>query len=585
MAGAGKKKKSKVEEYKEASGGLYGPIPEELGDPSDHFSENSIQLLKHHGTYQQDDRDVRLPRKKEGKDKLYRFMVRTKFPGGAITGDQYLVCDELAAKYGQDDLRITSRQGFQFHGVAKSGLRALIHDLNRLASITTLGGCGDVVRNTMANPVADIDPRYKDCGANLIALAKTISDHFLPKTTAYYDLWIDDEKVTVNDDGTVVFNDGRPTETPEEPIYGKAFLPRKFKIGIATDFDNAVDVYTQDIGVIAVTESGKITGYEILVGGGLGYTHHKKETYPRAGTPLAFVAEEDVVDILTAIVKVQRDHGGRTDRKQARMKYVIDAWGIDKFRETVFEYAGREFPTPKGLHPTAQPDYLGWRQQYQDGLNYVGAWVENGRIRDFPDSFQFKTGLREIIKRFDPSVRMTPHHNVVLANIKDEDVDAVQAMLDEYRIPTDKGIGTLRRMEMACPALPYCGLALSEAERAMPAFIQALEDAGHGDDDVSIRMSGCPNNCSRPASAEIGIVGQGKGQYTVSVGGEFVGTRLNNVLTEKVKFDDLAPMVSDLLNMWKHERQNGERFGDWSYRVGLEELRNRIEAQTAGAKA
>jgi sulfite reductase beta subunit-like hemoprotein len=571
-------KLTKVEGFKETSHGLYGDIGAELGEAKEYFEDPSVQLLKHHGTYQQDDRDSRTARKKAGEGRDWKFMLRTKFPGGSISAEQYLICDDLSGKYGQDDLRITSRQCFQFHGVVRSKLRPLIHDLNKLAAITSLGACGDVVRNTMAPAVADIDERYRDCSADLLATARAISDHFMPATKSYFDLWIDDEKVSVNDDGTVAYLDDLSKKQVDEPIYGKTYLPRKYKIAIGTDFDNSTDVFTNDTGIIAVTKDGKIEGYEIVVGGGLGYTHRKEHTYSRIATPFAFVSADEIIPVLEALVKVQRDNGGRADRRQARMKYLIDQWGMEKFRATVFEYAGREFDAPRGIQPTAQPDYLGWHKQFQDGLNYVGVWIENGRVRDFDGESKFKSGLRQIIERFGPSVRLTPHHNLVIANIKDADVDVVQAILDEHGIPTDKGITTIRRLEMACPALPFCGLALAEAERIMPTFMKALEDGGHGDADVLIRMSGCPNNCSRPRSAEIGVVGSGADRYHLYIGGDYMGTRLCELFMEKLTCEATGAVVNQLLDAWKADRDGDERFGDWSARVDMDVLRGRIAA-------
>ena len=567
---------SGVERIKVESDGLYGAIAEELGQASGHFEEETIQLLKHHGTYQQDNRDTRRDRKKQGLDKDYTMMVRTKFPGGRLNAEQYILCDDLCTKYGQNDLRATSRQDFQFHGVVKGNLHRLIHDLNTLGRMCTLGGCGDVVRNTMAAPVADIDPRYKDAGQDLLALAERISSHFMPRTTAYFDLWIDGEKARVNDDGTVTFERNRPETAPAEPLYGKHYLPRKFKIGLGADFDNSVDLYTQDVGVMAVTENGAIVGYEILAGGGLGFSHAKADTYPRAATPLAFVQHYDVVPVCEAIVKVQRDYGERTNRQQARLKYTIDRLGEARFRELVEQYAGRSLDPPRGVKPSAQPDYLGWRQQIQDGLNYVGVWIENGRIKDFEGGFQFKSGLRAVIERFRPDVRVTPHHNLILANIPDEDVDAVQAMLDEYGIPTDKGISQLRRLEMACPALPLCGLAQSEAERVMPEFIRGLEEAGHGGLDVSFRMTGCPNGCARSVMSEIGLAGKGVGRYTLYVGGDYNGTRIAEEFLPVVKHEDVVLLISRLFTLWLEQRDGDERFGDWSHRVGAERIRQRL---------
>jgi sulfite reductase beta subunit-like hemoprotein len=573
---------SKVEALKESSRGLYGPVADDLAKPTPNFSDDSVQILKHHGSYQQDDRDTRTERKKAGLDKDYKMMVRTKFPAGQLSAEQYLICDDLATKYGQDDMRITSRQDFQFHGVLKKNLRNLVHDLNRLAEITTFGGCGDVVRNTVGCPVADIDPKFKDCGIDLVELSKRISGYFLPKTHSYYDLWLDDEKVEVHEDGTVTFPEKPgPEKAVEDPIYGTRYLPRKFKIGVTADFDNSIDIYTNDAGVMAVTENGRIVGYEILAGGGLGFTQKRPATYPRLASHLGFVQEEDVMPVLEAIVKVQRDLGGRADRRHARLKYLIDDIGLEAFRAKVEEYLGKPLPPARNVTPSAQPDYLGWSKQIQPGLNYVGVWVENGRVRDFEGAHRFRSGLRAIVERFRPDVRLTAHHNIIFANIRDEDVPAVQALLDEYGLPTDKGISTLRRLEMACPALPLCGLAMSEAERVLPGIMSQIEDAGHGDAHVIIRMSGCPNNCSRPRSAELGLIGNGTDRYHVYTGGDPLGTRLCELFMENVHTADVAPLISNLFDAWKADRNAGEAFGDWSARKGVEALR----ATLAGAGA
>ncbi len=563
---------SGVETFKARSGGLYSTLPEDLASDAPNFCEESVQIMKHHGSYQQDNRDTRKERKKAGLDKDYRMMLRTKFPGGRITAEQYLLCDELCDKYGQGDLRATSRQCFQFHGVIKKDFRPLIYDLNKLAKITTIGACGDVVRNTMGNPVADIDAKYKDCSVDLIAMAQKVSTATTPTTKSYYDIWLNDEKATLHDDGTVSFGaDVRGEETPDE-LYGIQYLPRKFKVGFATDFDNSVDVYTQDLGVIAATEDGKIIGYEILAGGGLGFAHTNAKTYPRAGSHIAFVQEDEVLEIILAVIKVQRDYGDRTDRKQARLKYTIDNMGLDTFIARVHEYGGKPFGVARNVKPTAQPDYLGWNKQFQDGLNYVGLWIENGRIKDFDGSHQFRSGIRKIVETYKPSVRVTPHHNIILANIKDEDVEAVQAIIDEHKIPTDKGISTLRRLEMACPSLPLCALAQSEAERYIPTLMDGLEAAGHSDAKIIIRMTGCPNGCARSSSSEIGLVGKGPGRYALHVAGDYLGTRMNKQLLKMVKEEELVPTISTLLDAWKAQRNEDEYFGDWSLRMGNDAL-------------
>ena len=569
-------KLSPVELLKIASGGLYGSIADELEQPTDHFSGDAVQLLKHFGTYQQDDRDARRERRKAGLDRDYKCMVRTKTPGGRMTAEQYLLCDGLATKYGQNDMRITSRQGFQFHGIVKSNLRPLIHDLNNLAKMHTKGACGDVVRNVMAPAVADIDPRFANCATDMIELAGQISDRYLPMTTAYFDLWLNDEKVTLNDDGTITFKSKEPSKPVEEPLYGDRYLPRKFKIGITADFDNSIDVYTQDLGLIATLDGdGRIAGYEVLCGGGLGHSHSKSQTYARLGTHIAHVAPEDLIALIDAVVKVQRDFGNREDRSQARLKYTIDRLGVEEFRAKVSEYAGWELPPAKNIVPAEQPDYLGWHKEKTGGLNWIGVWVENGRIRDFDSSYQYRTGLREIIARFRPSIRLTPHHNVVLANIRDEDMAEVDKMLAAHSMPSYEGVSNLRRMEMACPALPLCGLALSEAERALPGILKEIENRGHGDADITIRMTGCPNSCARPETAEIGIIGRGPNKYNLYVGGDKRGSRMNGLLFEMLTEEQLVPVMSCLIGFWKAEKGDGETFGDWSHRVGVEELAKR----------
>ncbi len=562
-----------IEQLKIDSNGLYGPIADELQNDRTMFEEDTTKLLKHHGTYQQDNRDVRAERRKAKMEKDYSMMVRTKAPGGVMTPEQYLLCDDLADKYGQGDLRITSRQGFQFHGVLKGNLRNLIHDLNHLEKITTLAACGDVVRNVMACPVADIAEEYKDCAEELLGYAYEAFRKFLPASKAYYELWLDDERVRIEPDGGVVFTkDTHGEKGFVDPLYKQQYLPRKFKIGFATDFDNSIDVYTQDVGVIAETRDGRIASYEILAGGGLGHSHSKAETYARLGTHIANVQKEDLLTAMKAIIEVQRDHGDRQNRHQARLKYTIDRLGVEEFTRLVHQYAGKELGAPRGIKVRTQPDYLGWHRQAQDGLWYVGAWVENGRVKDFEGSFRFRSGLRKIVEAFRPSIRLTPHHNVIIANIKDADKAAVQAMLDEHGIPTDKGISPVRRLEMACPALPLCGLALSEAERVMPEVIGGIEKLGHGEDHVMIRMTGCPNSCARPETAEIGIIGRGPNKYNLYAGGDRLGTRMNRLVAEGVTTAELAPRIAAMLSAWQGAGANGQSFGDWSAAKSDEEL-------------
>lgn len=568
---------SGAERLKAESKGLYGALPEDLAQPVDHFSEEGAGILKFHGAYQEDDRDARKERKKLGQDKLYYMMVRTKFGGGKITPEQYIWCDEFASRYGQNDMRATSRQDIQFHGVPKSNLRRLLHDLNVLAHISTLGACGDVVRNTMASPVADIDPRYVDLGFDAVRLAQEINEKAFPKTQAYYELWINDHAVHVNPDGSVRFDRPPTPQEEEDPLYGKTYLPRKFKIAIGADFDNSVDLYTNDVGIMAVTDHDKVIGFEILAGGGLGFSHGREKTYPRLADHVAFVSYDEIWPIVEAIIHVQRDWGDRTDRRQARLKYTVDRLGLETFVGKIYEYAGRTFAPPRGVKPNDHPDFLGWHKQSQPGLNYVGVWVECGRIKDYPGSHQFKSGLRRIVEKFRVSVRITPDQNLILANIHDEDVGAVQNLLDEFSIPTDQNLPRIRRKEMACVALPLCNLATTEAERVMPEVMRGLVAAGFGDEDVVIRMTGCPNGCARSSACEIGLIGKGTNRYVLAVGGDYLGTRLNQVLYPSIEFKDIVPTIGKLLTLWKTTRKTEEHFGDWAHRVGMDYLRQQLE--------
>jgi sulfite reductase beta subunit-like hemoprotein len=557
-------------------------LAEELGQDSPGFDNDAEQVLKHHGVYQQDNRDTRAERRQEGLGPDRRLMVRVKLPAGRITAEQYLLCDRLADQYGQGDLRVTSRQGLQFHGVRKHDLRPIVHDLNLLAQLTTLGAAGDVVRNVIAPPVADIDPRYRVCGPAVMALCQAIGRHFQPKTPGYHEIWVDDQRATVHEDGTVAFQPDRAPERFQEPVYGNAYLPRKFKIAIATEFDNSVDVYTNDVGLIAVTDGDRFSGFEVLVGGGMGHAYNQPDRPPRLANHFAFVSQEEAIPLLDAIVKVFRDHGNRGDRHHARLRHFIGEVGIVRFRELVETVAGRPFLPPCTMKPTGQYHYLGWSRQVQEGLNYVGIWLENGRIRDFSNGPQFRTALREAVARFSPEVRFTPHHNVVLAQIADADVEPLDALLRDHGIDVRKGMPPLRQWEMACPALPYCPRALSEAERAIPELMRAVELETGGGVDVMVRMSGCSNSCSRPRTSEIGLIAKNSREYLVYVGGNRMGTRLNELLVDDAPLDSLAPILVCLIGYWRAGRAQNEDFGDWVCRTGLSSLRARLSGDLNG---
>lgn len=545
---------SHVEELKLANPGWGGLLLDEMRDlSSDHISEDAYQLLKTHGSYQGDDRDQRQERKRQKLDRAWQFMVRTKFPGGRLTAEQYLLADDLAGEYANGTLRITTRQCFQFHGIGKANLKPLIKALNQ-RWVTTYGACGDVARNVMTCPVADLLPGHHD---DLQDLARQISDRFLPESTAYYELWLDGERVL--SDGKRV----KVTPNRTESFYGPTYMPRKHKIAIGMPHDNCVDLFTQDLALEGIVgDDGRLTGFNLLAGGGLGSTHGKSETFPRLGDRVGFLPVDQALPVVEAATAIYRDYGDRTNRKHARLKYVIEERGVEWFRAELAERLGAGLDAVAATPAYGVHDHLGWHVQ-RDGNWLVGIWVENGRIKE-----ALREGLRAIVQLAQPDIRLTPHQNIVLAGISPTDRPQVEALLAQYSIVTEVGpISTLRRYAMACPALPTCGLAVAEAERYLPDVIAELEQRGYGDERVWIRMSGCPNACSRPPTAEIGIVGRSLGLYQVYVGGSFVGTRLARLFRASVRAADLVNLLAEVLEQWRAERHPGEGFGDWANRA------------------
>ena len=527
---------TKEEQIKEKSNYLRGTIKEELAKNTTHFNETDAKLLKFHGIYSQDNRDTRQERIANKLEKEYSFMIRTKLPAGELTSKQYLSLNEICDKYTNKTLRITTRQTIQFHGVIKRDLHKTLNEINKKL-ISTYGACGDVVRNIMACPVCDIDPEYS---VNLAKIAKEISDHLLPNTRAYYEVWINDEKVNLplNPQSSIL-------NPNEEPFYGKTYLPRKFKIGLALPHDNCIDVFTQDIGLVGICHGKSLQGFNLLIGGGLGHHHNKPETYPRLASELGFVTPDKLIDTIEKIVIIQRDYGNRTNRKHARMKYLIDDRGLDWFKAELEKRTGFKLEPLKKITEYKMCDHLGWHRQ-NNGLWYLGLFIENGRILD-NDKRQIKTGLREIVEKFNPGIRLTPHQNIILTNIKEENKKKIDEILGKYKNYTEETVSKLRRNSMACPALPTCGLALAEAERALPGVIDELEKLGFGDERVSIRMSGCPNSCSRPPVAEIGIIGMSANKYNIYTGGDFEGTRLNKIYKENVAGENIAEEIALIL--------------------------------------
>jgi len=556
-------KPSDVEVIKETSTFLKGPIPAELVDGSDHFGKESIQLLKHHGTYQQDDRDNRKKGGPGKSAKSYIFMVRTKIPGGKFTSQQLVeeldICDEMA----NGTLRITSRQGLQLHGVPKENLQPAIERINAV-NASTLGACGDVNRNVMCCPAPYVDEVHRD----MQAFADTLAEHFAPRTSAYREIWLKDTET--NESEKIA---GAPAETIE-PIYGKHYLPRKFKIGIALPDDNCIDVYTHDLGFLAIVREGKIIGYNVSVGGGQGRTPTAEKTFPALGKRMAFVTPEQALDVATAVVKVQRDFGNRSDRKIARLKYLIHDWGLPKFKAKVEEYYGQSLPDPKPDDVTAMKDHMGWDEQ-GDGKLFYGLNVENGRIAD-NETMQMKSAFREISAKYSPGIRFTAHQGIIFTDLDPGCKDDLEAILKKHKVPLTEEISNIRRWSMACVAWPTCGLSITESERALPGIMDELEaelaKLGLPSEELIVRMTGCPNGCARPYNCDVGLVGRAKDKYTVFLGGRLLGDRLNWEYKDYVPHEEVSVELGKVFAYFKQDRQDGETFGDFCDRKGKEDL-------------
>ncbi|MBI2481344.1 MAG: NADPH-dependent assimilatory sulfite reductase hemoprotein subunit [Planctomycetia bacterium] len=558
-------KPSEVEHIKEASHQLRGEIPKELVDGNDFFGKESIQLLKHHGTYQQDNRDARARGGGSKTKRDYMFMVRSKIPGGKLTSDQLLAQLDLADDVGNATLRVTSRQGLQLHGVVKSDLQRTIEQINRI-QMTTLGACGDVNRNVMCCPAPHRNDAIHD---EMQALADQLAAHFAPRTSAYHELWLRD--LATGEDELV----GGGKEGHEiEPIYGKHYLPRKFKMAIGLPEDNCVDLYTHDLALMAICKDGKIAGYNMLVGGGQGVTPSAAKTFPALAKKLAFVTPDQAVDIATAVVKVQRDFGNRSDRKLARLKYLIHIWGLERFKAKVEEYYGHKLPEPDMIDVSGFDDHMGWHGQ-GDGKWFYGLSVENGRIKD-DDSLQLKSALREICRQVKPGIRLTAHQDILFTDIAAKNKSTLEGILREHHVALSEEVSTVRRWSMACVAWPTCGLAITEAERALPGIIDQMEvelaKLGLSSEAFTVRMTGCPNGCARPYNSDIGLIGKTAGKYTVSVGGRLLGNRLNFIYKDLVPEAEVVPVLTPLFVYFKQERDNGESFGDFCARKGQADL-------------
>ncbi len=556
------KKLSPLEALKLGSNLLRGTIKESLAKDTSHFTKDEGALLKSHGTYEQDDRDLRQDLLKQGKEPAYSMMVRSKIPGGVLTPEQYIAHDDLCAKYGNNTMRITDRQGIQFHGVLKKNVKALIRTINEKL-VTTLGACGDNVRNVMACPA----PFHDRMKLQIARYAKVVSDQFLPRGGAYQEIWLDGEKMHL------------PEVLGEEPIYGKVFLPRKFKIGIAFPEDNCIDVYTHDLGIVPEIINGELKGFNILVGGGLGMTHGVATTYPRLGTHFCFVKPEDLLAISKAIVLTQRDHGNRADRKRARMKYLIDEKGIEWFRAEVESRFGKKTEPAHPIRWQSIENHLGWNQA-SDGKWVLGLFIENGRVKD-DGAFRLKSGLRAFVEKYRPKIYLTAQQDILLAGFEENQKKEAEDFLRGYGVKMPWELSKVRQDAMACPALPTCGLAITESERALPGIIDTLEnkiaELGLDKERIMVRMTGCANGCARPYNAEIAYVGRTVGTYAVYLGGSLSGNRLNVLFADKVPAAQAASSVYPALEIYKKHREPNERFGDFCVRYGIDKLKQGIQ--------
>ena len=550
MIAAEPPKLTRNEGLKANSTTLSGTIAQTMAAPSaDHFTDDDYEFLKFHGIYQQDDRD------KRKMAKHYMMMVRTKFPGGVLSAKQYVVCDDIATNFANNTLRITTRQDFQFHGIIKANVRQTMKSLND-ALMSTLAACGDVERNVMAPPTPATDLLVD----HVLKEARRLSDALAPKTRAYHTIWVEGKELDLTTANNANFVD---------PLYGKTYLPRKFKTAFAFPPLNDIDIFTNDLGFIVITENGKLLGYNLVAGGGMGMSHGNAHTFPRLADVIGFLPPELLESVAKAVLTIHRDFGDRTNRKHARLKYVLEEKGVEWFRTEVEKRIGSALQPPKPYTFTRQGDLLGWHKQ-ANGNYFLGLFVENGRIRDV-DGYRLKAGLRKVVERFEPEVRLTASQNLLLVDVKPEQRAEIDRELAEHGVSSSNPFSPTRLASMACPALPTCGLALAESERMMPEFLTRIEallaELGMQEQELTVRMTGCPNGCARPFMAEVAFVGKAPNKYQIYLGGNEASTRLNRLYKESVKTEDLTNELRIVLGRYLVEKTPGERFGDYCARV------------------
>ena len=554
---------SDVEEIKERSNYLRGTLKESMLEPlSAGISDDDNRLMKHHGSYLQDDRDLRNERQKQKLEPAYQFMLRVRLPGGVATPDQWLVLDELADKYGNGTLKQTTRETFQMHGILKWNMKKTMQELNEVL-LDTIAACGDVNRNVMC--VAN--PYQSEIHSEVYEWSKKLSEYLLPRTRAYYEIWLDEEKVA----GT--------SETDEvEPMYGPLYLPRKFKIGIAVPPSNDIDVFSQDLGLIAIVEDGKLIGFNVAIGGGMGMTHGDTATYPQLNKVIGFCTPDQILDVAEKIITIQRDYGNRSVRKYARFKYTVDRLGLENVKSELEKRLGWTFDEAKPYRFESNGDRYGWVKGIQGKWHFT-LFIQNGRIADL-DQYQLKTGIREIAKIHNGEFRLTANQNLIIANVSSQKKKKINELIEQYGLTDGSHYSALRRSSMACTSLPTCGLAMAEAERYLPTLLDKIEkivdENGLREKEITIRMTGCPNGCARHALGEIGFIGKGPGKYNMYLGAAFDGSRLSKMYRENVGEAEILNELGVILPQYAKERQEGEHFGDFVVRAGI------IKATTDG---
>jgi len=543
------KKLAHNEYMKIESNYLRGTLAEGLADTSTGgLTEDEQQLLKFHGCYLQDDRDIRAGRRKHKLEKAFSFLIRVRVPGGVATPEQWIKMDNLADDYANGTIKLTTRQAFQLHGVIKTQLKKTIQEINA-AALDTISACGDVNRNVMCNP----NPFLSTAHADVLKISQEISDHLTPATRAYHEIWLDGEKID-------------STEEEVEPIYGKTYLPRKFKIAVAVPPSNDVDIHANDLSFVAIVDDGKVIGYNVAVGGGMGMTHGDEKTYPRLADIIGFCTPEQVIDVSEKVLLVQRDFGDRTNRKHARLKYTIDDRSPEWFLEKVNEYLGYNLGPAREFKFEDNGDRFGWVEDHQ-GNFHLNLFIEGGRVKD-----EARTGLRKIAEIHRGDFRLTGNQNLIIANVSPKERPAIEELLEEYGLLKSHEQSALRLNSIACVALPTCGLALAEAERGLPGVIteleEVLEETGLRHDAITIRMTGCPNGCGRPFISEIAFVGRAPGKYNVYLGGGHAGDRLNKLYREAVPRTEIKALLGPIISDYAKTREEGETFGDFVIRAG-----------------